>query len=144
MRRDIRIGVDGTNLTYGWYEGTEPDVSRPLRSTFDTARVWPVATTNYWVKVTSACAPPFASRSITAAARVSVAPVIRSGPDGGWITPGGSRVLSVDADGTFLAYQWYRRNGAAEELIEGATAPSYNAQSITADSVFFCRVYSGD
>jgi len=144
LRRDIRIGVDGTNLTYAWYEGTELGASHALGSTFDTARVWPAVTTDYWVRVTSACASPLAARSITAAARVSVAPVIRSGPSSGWITAGASRVLSVDADGTFLTYQWYRRNGASEELIQDATAASYNAQSITVDSIFFCRVKSGD
>jgi YD repeat-containing protein len=137
----LTVAATGTDLTYQWYAGIAGDTSSPIANaspTPENLNVTPAVTTDYWVRVSGRCG---SINSTTA--RVSVAPTVTLAATTGPITKGTSRVLMVQATGTFLTYQWYQRAGGYDTIVDGATANWYATPAINADSVYFCRVASG-
>lgn len=134
---NLAVSATGTTLTYQWYGGVSGNTSTPINgATSATLTVTASQTTDYWVKVNGQCGT---ANSNTA--KVSVAPVIATQPQGGNVTKGLTRTITVAASGAQLAYQWY---SGASTAISGATAASYTTPPINADINYWVRVYSGD
>lgn len=133
----LAVSATGTTLTYQWYRGVSGDTSTPMNNaTASTLTVTASQTTDYWVRVNGRCGTANSN-----AAKVSVAPVIATQPQGGNVTKGITRTLTVAASGAQLAYQWYSGAGTA---ISGATGAAYTTPPINADINYWVRVYSGD
>lgn len=120
----LSVVATGTGLTYQWYRGVSGDVSQPVdggntASLSDT----PQATTSYWVRVSAACGDPVDSATATVTVtRVCVAPRLLGAPQPVTIEAGQSASLTVTAEGTSLAYQWYEgQGGDTSQPLRGET-----------------------
>jgi hypothetical protein len=136
--RTLGVTATGTQLAYAWFVGTSGTTTTPIGGNNSTVNVTPSVTTDYWVRVTGLCGTASSNT-----AKISIAPTITVSPVGGPITSGTTRTLTVTANGSQLLYQWYRRVGAVDTIISGATSASYTTTPITADTTFFARVSSG-
>jgi len=137
--RQLSVTATGTDLTYNWYVGTTGITTTPIGGNASTVTISPSQTTDYWVRVTGRCGTVNSNF-----AKISIAPSITTHPVGGPITSGTTRTLTVVANGSQLRYEWYRRSGAVDTIISGATAASYTTPAITANTTYFARVFSGN
>jgi YD repeat-containing protein len=102
----LSVTATGDGLTYQWYEGTAPDLTKPVSG--QTARIFnasPSVTTTYWVRVSGPCSASADSASATVTVCV---PPSATGPSSVEATAGAPLSLTVNATGTGLHYQWYQ------------------------------------
>jgi hypothetical protein len=127
-------------LTYQWFLGPAGDVSQPVADAtepaFTTATLDVDAT--FWVLVAN---PMGSTRSRTATITVLDPPVILLGPPSEVIEFGQTVVLTVEATGTALTYQWYEgQGGDTSKQIVGATEPSLILPHLYITSAYWVRV----
>jgi hypothetical protein len=143
----------GTPLHYRWYEGAPGVTTTPVGQPVDKLMVHPTQTTRYWVDVWSACGPngsserhytPTPMPTFTA----SVCPVVTAPPTAtqSVVMPNGTTVLTIDASGSELEYQWYVGDpaiGPSTPLGSPSTANSITTPPIVQNTTFWASVKSG-
>jgi YD repeat-containing protein len=148
LDQSFEVDATGEGLSYAWYEGALNDESKPVLSTRKALLVYPRVTTDYWVKVTSDCAPPHADRTAKAAFKVSVCPLIK---DGGVVTAsktlvnsGQTITLAVNVERGDLI-EWYKvvNGGTPVKFASGASLTNVTTEPITQRTEFFARAVSG-
>lgn len=106
----LSVTAAGTGpLTFQWFIGNSGDASTPTGTNSNSITVSPLATTNYWVRVTGQCDPRTVDSNTAIVTVVPCAPPqISSFSNNRTITAGASTQLTVNATGTAtLHYQWY-------------------------------------
>lgn len=112
----LSVIASGSGLTYQWYQ--DGTAIAGATSAIYTA----TAAGSYYVVVT---ADDGSVTSTNAVVTLTSAPVITAQPSSATILTGTSQALAVTAEGSDLAYQWYK-DGIA---IDGATGPEYAASA---------------
>ncbi len=134
----------GTNLTYQWYRGPFPDFSNPIPgATSDRVSVYPTATTQYWVRVTSdgVCA----ANSGTITVDVCTSPSITAQPQNVTAPSGTTTRLTVTASAPSgpMTYQWYAgASGNVSNPLSGQTN-SYLDVTANGSSSYWVRITRG-
>jgi hypothetical protein len=118
----LSVIASGTGLTYQWYQ--DGTAIAGATSAIHTA----TAAGAYYVVVS---ADDGSVTSANAVVTLTTAPVITAQPSSATILTGTSQALTVAAEGSGLAYQWYK-DGVA---IDGATAATYSASAAGSYSV---------
>ncbi|HWW61840.1 MAG TPA: hypothetical protein VN181_10770, partial [Thermoanaerobaculia bacterium] len=94
--------------TFQWFIGQSGVTSSPIAgSNVSAIAVEPQVTTSYWVRVSNGCAPDAISDTATVTVAGCPAVFIRSTSADTTIIEGKSTILSVDAVGGTLSYQWF-------------------------------------
>jgi YD repeat-containing protein len=132
----------GNALQYQWFIGPAGNVaaSQALQTTNDLILVHPSATTKYWVRVSNRCGTVDSPNYI-----VSICPVVggisSSKPV---VMANGTVSLTVTAQGSELAYHWYRGHTGDRSAPFGASAATVTTPAITNTSnTFWVDVVSG-
>ena len=133
----LSVSATGTPpLTYQWFVGSSGNTSLPVSGgTTATISVGPLATTSYWVRVTGPCPPSADSSSATVT--VNPCPTVVLGTPRATQVDGGF-LLSIDASGGGLTYQWF------EGAVSGAGTPAGTGNSLLVNprqtTSYWCRV----
>ncbi|HKO54559.1 MAG TPA: hypothetical protein VJ276_01705, partial [Thermoanaerobaculia bacterium] len=132
--------ADTPGVTYQWYRGTGAGAVAVSGETTSTLHFSTTTNASYWVRATGSCGRT--TDSSVMAVTLCTAPFISMGPDNA--TPlapnGGSRTLTVTANGTGLTYQWYSgASGDTSQPISGATGSSLTG-TVTQSTRFWVRV----
>jgi YD repeat-containing protein len=129
--------------TYQWYTGAVGNTSAPVPSgTTASISVTPGTTTSYWVRVKGTCVPEAAVDSAAATITVCNPPAITSVSPTHSIRSGIQTVVTVNATGSNLTYQWYvGTSGTTTSPINNATA-SMHYVTPTVTTSYWCRVTS--
>lgn len=137
---DLTVTATATDIRYQWYRGLSGTTTDPVTvdGTGPTLKVRDTMTRDYWVRITGRCGTPKDS----AAAKVSITPVIDTQPQSDVVTKNDRRRLTVSATGTQLRYQWYRGSGDAAP-VSGETNWYFDTPPLTADASYWVRVWSG-
>jgi hypothetical protein len=136
--------ASGANLTYQWYRGPFPDFSNPISgATSDRVSVYPTATTQYWVRVTSdgVCA----TNSSTITVDVCTSPSITAQPQNVTVPSGTTTRLTVTASAPSgpMTYQWYAgASGNVSNPLSGQTN-SYLDVTANGSSPYWVRITRG-
>jgi len=105
----LTVGATGTALTYQWYAGNTGDTSSPIQNgTTATIFVSPIATANYWVRVSGQCGTPQNSNTVTVTIGACPTPTIQGAsalPTS--IQSGQSATLSASVSNAGGGSQWY-------------------------------------
>lgn len=125
----IAPNVTGTILAYQWYLGDKPLIGKTSRNlTFDAIQARDNGT--YWVEVSVPGSEQSGCPAFTKSNRVFVgayeAPVIKEQPVGVDACVGTDQQLTVEADGTDLAYQWF---------LNGTAIPNSNNYSLALNGI---------
>jgi len=118
----LSVAATPTTNTYQWYVGTSGTTTSPISgATSSSLTVTPSSTTNYWVRITSACGRTLDSN--TATVTICQLPAIQSAGPTGSDPHGTPYTLIVNATGTNITYQWYTGStGNTAAPIAGATS----------------------
>jgi YD repeat-containing protein len=149
LDQTFSVNAAGQQLSYAWYEGALDDESKPVLSITPGLRVYPTHTTDYWVKVTSDCAPPQVDRSVKAAFRVSVCPDFEGDETATaasmLVSSGTTTTVSVDVDGAD-SIAWYAKvgSGDAVKFDEGVGHTTVTTPAITQTTSFYAIARSGN
>lgn len=133
----------GGTTTYQWYQGTTPDVTKPVASATLASFTTPPLTsaTKYWVRVTRSA---IVSDSGTATVSVGTAPAITTQPVSQTINSGSTLTLTVSASGTAPTFQWYRgAAGVTTDPVPGATSASFTIPALSVDTTYWARATNG-
>ena len=132
-------------LAIQWYEGSPPDVSRPLvnatTESIDTPALF--APASFWVRVTNECGSidsAVAPISIAASCR---APSILIPPASRSVFRGERALLTVNAGGTGLRYRWYQGPIFDFTRPVGGPGPTLLTPEIFEGSQFWVRIENG-
>jgi len=138
----LTVGAGGTtSVTYRWYKGASGDTSQPVvNATSASMTITPTATAAYWARVTGTCGVSADSSAATITVCSPPAITSISGPVIN-IRLGNPALLSVNASGNNLTYQWYSGASGGGSPISGATARDYSV-SPAATTQYWVRVYS--
>lgn len=142
----LSVNATGSSLVFQWYIGSPGNFTQPIAGANSaTVQVSPMATTTYFVQVTSGCG---AGNLNSAPVTVTVTPVnqclppaVTAQPASTSVTLGFSTTLSVAASGTGpLAYQWFvGQPGDTTQPISGATGTSLSVQPNT-QTAYWVRI----
>ncbi|HVE72176.1 MAG TPA: hypothetical protein VNI54_12475, partial [Thermoanaerobaculia bacterium] len=118
--------------TYQWYVGQPGVTTTPIvGQTSASLTVSPTSETAYWVRVTG-CG--ISRDSVAATVSLCAKPEIRTQPPSRTLVSGSSTVLSVDAVGTDLTYQWYRgASGDVSSPVNSTSASLTVEPTVTTD-----------
>lgn len=127
--RTLTVAATGTPaLSYQWFRGVSGDTSAPVGTgtSFTTPAL--STTTNYWVRVTtsaSACGTTNKVDSETATVSVCRPPAITLQPQSSTVAYSYYEVvLSVEATGDNLTYQWYEGSAGVTTTPVGTNEPT--------------------
>ncbi|HEV7765414.1 MAG TPA: S8 family serine peptidase [Thermoanaerobaculia bacterium] len=145
----LQVPADPDATQYQWFTGAPGDVNLPLATTTSPELdVLPLSTTDYWVRVTyPGCNTTIDSGNYATATSCPVPRIVDvpEGPIPLGTQPGASHrlyTLDVIAEGTNLAYQWYRVIDGAPVEIAGATRTSVAVDPAGGEQTVFVRVTS--
>lgn len=134
----LSVSATGTNLTYQWYAGASGNTSQPVSgATSSSFTIQAFNSEQYWVRVTGMC-----GTVNSASAWISVNPIIVTQPQSQTYLTSGSRAsLTVNAQGSYLHYQWTYDSGLP---VAGAPDSAlFVSPDLTASTVYYCHVTSG-
>jgi hypothetical protein len=139
----LAVNASGSSLTYQWYKGASGNTSTPVSGgTSATINDSPVATTSYWVRVSSGCGAAAAdSQAVTVTVSAAcIGPSILQPPDID-ILAGSTATLHVatTAGTEPFIYQWYQGAKFDTRFPFGTTA-TITTPPLTADTPFFVNV----
>jgi len=105
----LTVGATGTALTYQLYAGNTGDTSSPIQNgTTATIFVSPIATSNYWVRVSGQCGTPQNSNTVTVTIGACPTPTIQGASAlQTSIQSGQSATLSASVSNAGGGAQWY-------------------------------------
>jgi hypothetical protein len=132
------VYATGSNLTYQWYIGDSGDMSTAINgATASTASMWVSATQKVWVRITGTCGAVNSNTTY-----VSVYPAISQQPPSSLVAGyDTTATISFTASGSYLSYVWKDPNGT---VVATTTTPTLITPSITANTYFYCQVWSGN
>jgi hypothetical protein len=139
----LQVVAAGSGLSYQWFQGATGITTNPIGTNSPSLNVAPVATTQYWVRISGACGGPI--NSITAT--VNVTPCAELNVDAPTATPNpgiGNFRLNVNAfsSATPLQFQWFRGTtpGFGGTLIGSSQALNVTVTAVTS---YWARVTNG-
>lgn len=135
----LQVSAPVANETYEWYAGPSGNVSTPLGSG-TTKRVYPAGTSQYWMRTKRTGCD---ADSGTLTVPICFAKITAQ-PQGGLVTSGTQKTLSVTATGTApLTYQWYiGAAGVVTNPISGATGATYTIAAVSGSTSYWVRITS--
>jgi hypothetical protein len=123
-------------LTYRWYLGALGDTTTPVgtnSSTFTTPSLTDYA--SYWVRVSNT-AGSVDSNLVS----ISVRPSISTQPASATINAGETSLLTVDATGPSLSYQWYRGAVGVTTSPVGTNSANFKTPILNGTATYWVRV----
>lgn len=133
----VRLDLSGLvplPTLFRFYRGNTGDRSNPLTQ-WNTQRYWDVApttTTNYWAEFQdNVCT----ARTTTIKVEVCV-PQITAQPQSAYVSPGGSKTLTVTSNLPGATFQWYQ----GSTLLTGKTSASLDTGALYANTSYWVRV----
>ena len=115
------VNAAGTALSYQWYVGAPPDVSKPIGTDAGSIVVTPAGTTKYWVRVKGRCGSDADSNAATITT-ICTPPSIHLHPEDQSVPAGQSVTLIVGSDGSPpLSYQWFEKPAGAGSFSPAGT-----------------------
>jgi YD repeat-containing protein len=139
------IPMEGTDLSYQWYEGLPGDTSLPRGRSINRLQVHPTVTTNYWLRVTGHCGVGGTNPRIyetplpfTAVVCPVLQPPAVTQPI---VMYRAKTTLSIVAQGEHLAYQWYiGHSGDKSAPVPSGASASITTPEILQETTFWCEV----
>jgi hypothetical protein len=109
----LTVMATGTSLSYQWFKGMSGDTSTPISgATMASITDTPMATTSYWVRVSSGCGAAAAnSATLTVTVGACPTPTIITAPQNQTVVSGTPVTLTVQANsnsGGTLHYAWFQ------------------------------------
>lgn len=136
----LSVAAAGTApLTFQWFIGASGDTSNPIAgATGVQVSVSPTTTTNYWVQVSGACAPPANSTTATVTVNASCPAVTVTQPTA-TAQGGGSFSLAATASGgNGFTFQWFQGATSGSGTPVGTGNPLVVTPSVT--TTYWVRV----
>jgi hypothetical protein len=136
-------GVGIGTLSYVWYRGESGDVSQKIAE-------GPVLVTGalesserYWVRVGDDCGFRDSRTARVTLVQTCRVPSVEVQPENVMVPIGGRAILSFEASGSSLRYQWYRLDTVVAIEIRGATGPVLDTGALQERRIYYARVWNG-
>ena len=133
----LQVSATASGETYEWYLG-ESGVTTTQVGSGSSFIVYPLGTSRYWVRTKrTGCDADSPAVTVTVCY-----PSISSQPQGGMITTGSTKTMSVVASGTApMTYQWYTGDsGVTTSPISNATGSSWTTPALTTTTKYWVQV----
>jgi hypothetical protein len=137
------VGYSGTASIVNWYRGIAPDKSNFVGQG-QSLQLTVTQTTQFWAQVSNSCGTDNSQTATIHVTATCIAPNVSSAAaNPPTIAPAGSSMLTVNATGSSLTYQWYRGTKPdTSNAVGGGTTASINV-SPAATTSYWVRVSNG-
>jgi hypothetical protein len=136
-------GIGTGTLSYVWYRGESGEVSQKLGEGPILATGPLQGSERYWVRVGDECGVRDSRTARVTLVQNCRLPSIEQQPENATVPIGGRAILSVEAGGSSLLYQWYRLAGVTPLTISGANGPALDTGPLQERSIFYARIWNG-
>jgi YD repeat-containing protein len=141
----LAVVATGDNLSYDWFQGSVGNTTAPLGSGA-TVQAQPYQTTDYWVRITSACTGE-PNAVTTAPVTLTVCPSADAPTAAATLLmPGTATTLTAHGGGAALKYKWYigASGDTSHPLTANANDPAaISTGAVTAQTHYWYAVTSG-
>jgi Ig-like domain CHU_C associated len=139
---NLSVSSDGTGpFTIQWFQGNPPGAPIPTAANLSSFSANPTGTTMYYAEVSNACGGPARSNVVTVTVAAQCTPPSNAvaTADKLAITSGQTANLSVAANGTGLAFQWFTGAPPSGTEIVGATSAALPVTP-AATTTYYARI----
>jgi hypothetical protein len=137
------VGYSGTASIVNWYRGVPVDQSNFVGQG-QSLQVTVTQTTQFWAQISNSCGSANSNAATIHVTATCIAPNVSSAAaNPPTIAPAGSSMLTVNATGSSLSYQWYRGTKLdTSNAVGGGTTASVNV-SPAVTTTYWVRVSNG-